>query len=224
MGFARFVWLLQRQALWFSRSDQLGDPWEVSLAGQQLEALLATAPVGTDFGNRGPADRVRNVIESWRRLAYINCWSGCEHESHALWRIYCGRDDGVAVQTTWRRLRDSLSDVEIHRVSYLEPGSSEEPPTLAQRATEKRPMFAYEQEVRLLLRQDRLSQYTLAGPLGFPRGIALNWSPDSTLETILVHPEADQAFFETVVATVEHYCPSLRASVRWSSMRERPPV
>src|SRR5260370_17843608 len=44
MSFSRFVWLLQKKQLWLSRADLLGDPWEISLAGNQLEHVIARHP------------------------------------------------------------------------------------------------------------------------------------------------------------------------------------
>ncbi len=45
MDFSKFVWLLQNKALWLARSDLLGDPWEISLSGMQLENVIKTAPI-----------------------------------------------------------------------------------------------------------------------------------------------------------------------------------
>jgi hypothetical protein len=121
------------------------------------------------------------------------------------------------------RLRGSIAGVDIHRVSYREPGSLKQEPTLTQLATEKRLMFAYEQEVRVLLKSQELGKYTLAGPFGSARGIAVDWNPDANLEAIFVHPDADGSFFDTVVTTVEHYAPTLKDKVQWSAMQKRPP-
>ncbi len=44
MGFSRFAWLLQRKQLWLSRADKLGDPWEIALAGEQLDHLVKRNP------------------------------------------------------------------------------------------------------------------------------------------------------------------------------------
>jgi hypothetical protein len=45
MSFSRFIWLLQKKQLWLSRADRLGDPWEISLAGNQLEHVISRHPI-----------------------------------------------------------------------------------------------------------------------------------------------------------------------------------
>jgi hypothetical protein len=37
LKFSRFVRLLQKKKLWLARADLLGDPWEITLMGDQLE-------------------------------------------------------------------------------------------------------------------------------------------------------------------------------------------
>lgn len=54
MRFSRFLWLLQRKQLWLARADLLGDPWEIALAGDQLQHVIdrhARSPTGLDMAN-----------------------------------------------------------------------------------------------------------------------------------------------------------------------------
>jgi hypothetical protein len=119
MSFGRFVWLLQKKALWLSRADLLGDPWEISLAGDQLAFVIErhppsilNDPTAVPESAKGRSER---IIRQWRRHSFVNCWSNSEHESHALWRIYCPSSEGVAIQTTITRLRDSVGHLQLHR-------------------------------------------------------------------------------------------------------------
>jgi hypothetical protein len=80
-------------------------------------------------------------------------------------------------------------------------------------------MFAYEQEVRIVQVREEQPADSNNGPLG----LAINWDPEKHLESIRVHPEADNSFMETVTATVEHYAPSLKGSIAWSDMNALPP-
>ena len=50
------------------------------------------------------------------------------------------------------------------------------------------------------------------------------WDPKKILERVAIHPEADHSFMDTVVAAVAHYAPSLKDRVRWSAMKEAPPL
>ncbi len=218
MSYARFVWLLQTKKLWLSRADCLGDPWELSLAGEQLAHVISTAPI-SPVGEppREPTmQRSERIVKAWRKKTYVSCWSAQAHESHALWRIYCPTSEGVAIQTTLAKLHFSVGDLPAFRVTYLTPGSSKRTPTLADLATTKRPMFAYEHEVRILHLVDDDAPT-------FPVGFGLPWDCEQHVETICVHPEADQSFMDTIIATVATHAPSLKDKVVWSAMNARPP-
>ena len=153
MNFARFVWLLQRKQLWMSRIDLLGDPWELALAGAQLGHAIRMNPITLvgESAREDAMERAERIIKDWRRRTFVSCWSASDHESHALWRIYCRSAEGVALQTTMGRLRQSVNGLPVHHVTYCEPGSKgQTTPTLTQLATEKRLMFSYEHEVRVV--------------------------------------------------------------------------
>jgi hypothetical protein len=105
-------------------------------------------------------------------------------------------------------------------VIYEIPGSQRKTPTLIDLVSKKRPMFAYEQEVRVVKIIEE-GNWELLRPetLGLP----LDWDPETNLELIQVHPEADHAFMQTVMAEVEHHAPALKSRIEWSAMKLRPP-
>jgi hypothetical protein len=116
-----------------------------------------------------------------------------QHESHALWRIYCRSNEGVAIQTTLARLQESVRDLPVYRVTYQTPGLNRVTPTLCDLVTKKRPMFGYEQEVRVVFHTETKGA---AETIGY----SIDWDPEKNLESIRVHPEADQSFMDTVTA------------------------
>jgi hypothetical protein len=222
LKFSRFVWLLQNKQLWLSRADLLGDPWEVSLAGDQLRHVIKYAPItpvsSSNVKRETAMERAKRIIPLWRQELFVNCWSNSDHESHALWRVYCGSPEGVAVQTTLAKLQASVGQIPVLKVSYEIPGSRKQTPTRIDLVTKKRPMFAYEQEVRIVLSTENEADADPKVP-----GKALDWNPEDNVESIRVHPEADAAFMETVKAVVRDYAPALKDSVAWSDMNANPP-
>jgi hypothetical protein len=220
MSFARFVWLLQRKQLWLARADLLGDPWEITLAGDQLAQVISRHPITPlplpKVMPESAIERSERIIKLWRRRTFISCWSASEHESHALWRIYCRSSEGVAIQTTLSRLGQSVGGLPVYKVIYETPGINRRTPTLCDLVTKKRPMFAYEHEVRVVLHveTDDASE-TL--------GHSIKWDPEKNLESIRVHPEADESFMETVTAVVGQHAKSLKTIVTWSAMNAKPP-
>jgi hypothetical protein len=220
MSFARFLWLLQKKQLWLARADLLGDPWEITLAGDQLAHVISRHPIeplgGQHVIRETAMQRSERIIKLWRRQTFVNCWSASDHESHALWRIYCRSVEGIALQSTLTKLKTSVGNLPVYRVTYQVPGSIKQTPSLSDLVAKKRPMFAYEQEVRVVL---FVESDDGAETLG--QGVA--WDPEKIVESVRVHPEADDSFMETVKATVEHYAPALRGRVARSAMNERPP-
>jgi len=221
MRFSRFVWMLQRKQLWLSRADVLGDPWEVSLAGEQLAHLISHAPILPlplpEVMPETAMQRAQRIIPTWRRETFINCWSASSHESHALWRIYCGASEGVAIQSRFARLQASVGSKPLLKVTYETPGTSKRTPDCLDLATKKRPMFEYEREVRVVDWQSGVHREPEIV------GYGLEWDPEKNLGSIRVHPEANESFIQTVVAVVDHYAPALNNRVARSDMSERPP-
>jgi hypothetical protein len=77
-------------------------------------------------------------------------------------------------------------------------------------------MFAYEHEVRVVHSVDRKDDVEI---VGYP----LEWDPEQNLESIRVHPEADNSFMETVTSAVERFAPALKGCIAWSNMNAPPP-
>ncbi len=222
MGFSRFVWLLQKKQLWLSRADLLGDPWEISLAGDQLAHVISRHPLTDILSPEVPESamqRSARIIRLWRWHTFVNCWSVSNHESHALWRIYCPPREGVAIQTTLAKLRASVGDLRVLPVTYEIPGCNRRTPIREDLVTKKRLMFAYEQEVRIVHFAD-INDVEDIQPKTL--GHSLEWELGA-VESIRVHPEADHSFMETVRTTVENYAPALRDRVEWSAMNAPPP-
>ena len=193
------------------------EPCRRSTAARHLARSDNYAPLAESEAGNGNGAGER-IIPLWRKQLFVNCWSNADHESHALWRVYCGSPEGIAIQTTLPKLQASVGQIPVLKVSYEIPGKRKQTPTRLDLVTKKRPMFAYEQEVRIVLSTENEAD---ADPE--VTGKALDWNPEDNVESIRVHPEADAAFMETVKAVVRDYAPALKDSVAWSDMNTAPP-
>lgn len=223
MSFSRFAWFLQRRRLWMSRVDKLDDEWELALAGEQLKHVYQTAPI-VPLGEPRPKetieDRARRITDLWRRETFVNCWCASDHESHALWRIYCGSSEGVAIQTTLAALKREFQNIPLYDVRYEPPGKKKSTPVKLDLATIKRPMFSYEHEVRFIAEPNYGNPNLNKGEFGFEFSL----EPENFIENIVIHPQADESFIQTVMFLVDDYAKSLKNKVTWSAMREKPPL
>lgn len=114
MPLARLVWLLSKKQLWFSRADLLDD---------KHEAILYGAPLNAGLTERIDPARWDEWVAALKRLQtqlYVSCWHLAEHESLAMWRLYCGSRDGVAIVTSYQALQQSLAPLPIGLVTYGE--------------------------------------------------------------------------------------------------------
>ena len=197
MSLSRFLWMLQNKMLWLARADTLNDPWEIALAGDQLDFVIMRRPI-RPLGSTKPEepifDRARRIIKHWRETTYVSCWSSAEHKSYALWRLFCGRGEGVAISTPVRVLQKALGNVKLYVVTYCEPGSEIGTPTAISLATKKRVMFDYEREVRAIATGDTDDPKLIKGETGFKYPI----KPEQIIRSIAVHPEAGPELMETV--------------------------
>jgi hypothetical protein len=222
VGFSRFMWMLQRKQLWLSRADKLEDPWELALSEREVEYLVRRHPI-SPVGEppQEPAlVRTKRIMEVWRKTTYINCWCALDYESHALWRVFCGPKEGVAIQTTWGRLSALAQNLRLVEVDYTGYQSKIRTPQIEQVSIRKRQMFDYEHEVRIIAHDDTSNPNLIKGEFGFQ----LPFVPQNLIEAIWVHPEADESFNEVVVTAVDTYAPEVRARVGWSEMKELPPL
>jgi hypothetical protein len=97
---------LHRRALWFSRVDLLGDPFEGS-----------TPPIHVRRRNESKTenpDEIRRAYYTTRRWITVNCWYMGEHESDALWRIYAPNGEGVAIRAKQQNLVATLKSSKCH--------------------------------------------------------------------------------------------------------------
>jgi hypothetical protein len=218
MGFSKFVWMLQNQALWLSRSDLMGDPWEVSLAGKQLQLVKDRHPPMNlnNLQAETSSERSKRIINYWRKNTFVNCWNMSKHESNALWQIYCKTSEGIVIQSSYEKLNIVKNDYSLKPVEYIEPGSNAVTPSHSDLVTKKRPAFRYEEEVRIF-HLDEDNEHKSA------KGIRLQLDICSFIKSIKVHPEADEVFFNIVKSIVEQYLPDFKGDVGWSDMKIPPP-
>ncbi|VVN76631.1 hypothetical protein PS833_00778 [Pseudomonas fluorescens] len=136
MDFTKFVALLESRNLFFSRADLLGDPFEGSISVKAHELRKAEARrIGREFQGidtavvtlAGFGDRLWDSLDAdtymqrWTsEWMSISCWHMNEVESAAMWQLYASSGNGVAIQSTYQRLREALpDDVYIGEVKYI---------------------------------------------------------------------------------------------------------
>ena len=164
MDFTKFVSLLDRSALFFTRADKLGDLFEGTLSGKNKDVFLTNI-------ERLPLNKeMQLILRDWspeegflgwmktlkylRQFTLISCWHMSSHESAAMWRLYSRETDGVAIKTDFSSFKQSLisnEDIYIGRINYVDYEHHVIPTdNLFFSYLHKRQDFNHEQEVRAI--------------------------------------------------------------------------
>jgi hypothetical protein len=184
LDFTKYVSMLDQHAVFFTRADQLADPFE------------GAYPRGSRV-----LESDREQDGSLRRSVLLHCWHANEHESVAMWRIYLKSEEGVAIQTTTDRLQKAFGPMHdqafIGAVRYLDyqrdclPEAHELGPFFC-----KRKAFEYEREVRVVLR---------ASEPCAERGRYVAADLTRLIERVVISPSAE-SWFEKLVRSVTRRC------------------
>ncbi len=126
MDFTQFVSLIDRQALFFTRTNCLDDKFEGTLSKHVFDPLVEEQATEEQ---RQQLQKVREQssigAKFFREWTFVNCWHMNEYESAAMWKLHLKSDEGVAIQSTYRRLADSFkkddpTEIWIGTVNYID--------------------------------------------------------------------------------------------------------
>jgi hypothetical protein len=200
--FTKFVSLLDRRSLFFSRADQLGDPFEGSYPKLNVKRRRE-AYCGTNLGTQDWSD----LLQSMRGDTLVNCWCMGEHESDAMWKLYTRNEEGVTIQSTFRLLCEAFAETkqEVYAgtVAYVDYESDFIPednafyPYLC-----KRKNFEHEKELRVIY-QDLMSPDVVQYGLYIPVSIS------TLIERVHVAPFATDWFTDLVSSVARKYSADL---------------
>lgn len=202
-----------------TRLDKLTDQHEGSLTAQTVEAI--DTYLKANGQENGWTEQNAAFYERSRSNTFICCWHLNEYESEAMWRLYCGTDGGVAVQTTYSNLVESISteyDTYVGLVRYVDYATTTfESGNAFWPVMHKRAAFSHEQEVRLV-RYWGDPPY----PDTSPNELHHPWDIERLTSQIWVDPYQQKYFYDAVRAILERFMPSLLPKLCWSSMKTPP--
>ena len=161
MDFAKLISMLDRGELFFVRIDKVDDPYEGTVPEFNLRERMPTSraqyPDITEERHQKAFDDIDNHVAELIRhgKVLINCWHMNEFESAAMWDLYA--KSGIAIKTTFKRLKDSLDKgtpelIKFGLVGYTDFKSewmAED--NLYHRFFLKRKSFEHEKELRAVL-------------------------------------------------------------------------
>lgn len=146
VDFTKSVSLLDSRALFFSRADMLGDPYEGSLSfyNKAVWPLLYSETMSKAINSA-------TSHNFWmRQWTFINCWHMNEVESAAMWQLYSKSHEAVAIQSTYEDLHRLVPEqTYIGIVKYIDYKTQWMPEGNAfYPYVHKRKSFEHERELR----------------------------------------------------------------------------
>lgn len=220
MDFTKFVSLLDKEALFFARADKIGDPFEGSHSRANL-SLRAQVYKDDDDLTLEDVSRIYKLI---REFTAVNCWHLNRFESTAMWKLYLKSNEGIAIRSTFERLRDSLKDekhdIFIGKVKYVNFEEERIPDDPLQSFFYKRKSFKHEAELRAVIQElpeDRLSE---EAERPFIHGVYIPIDLDLLIRKICLAPTSPKWLHELVESVMKKY--GLNKELCQSSLDEKP--
>lgn len=214
MDFTELVNILERKELFFVRIDRVTDPYEGRLPDfnriERMPTYRAQHPERTEEQHQKSFDdddnRADELIRQGKVL--INCWHMNEFESAAMWELYAQRNSGIAIKTTFKRLKDSLEKpttdpIKFGLAEYNEGWVPED--NLYHRFLWKRKSFEHERELRGILQLDREGEDAYDRNQITESGKYVTVDVDTLISNIYVAPKSPSWVGELVRAVAVRY-------------------
>jgi hypothetical protein len=233
MDLSKFIWMIQRDALFFCRSDSLGDPFEghyTKVIADQEEEYIKTLQANNQFAAIPAAvhavEMARevfrvNTLELPKQLKqkyFVSCWHMNEEESPAMWKLYTSQNESICIRSKYKTLANLLPEesllgcveyINYHRDSF-------DTTEMWSYIIHKRKSFEHEREIRAAIYRGE------ACPFGAVdgKGLVVPINVAELIEEIFVSPTAQSPLSEVVTGLAEKY--GLSARVLESRVNEEP--
>ena len=182
MDLSKFIWMIQRDALFFCRSDQLRDPFEghytKAIADQQedhINTLQSNAQFAAIPAAVHAADMAREVyrrtIELPKQLKqkyFVSCWHMNEEESPAMWRLYTSQNESICIRSKYQTFARHLPEQSLLGcVQYIDyRRDSFDTKEMWSYIVHKRKSFEHGREIRAVIYRDEACPFEPVGEKG----------------------------------------------------------
>ena len=222
LDIAKYLSLLEKRSLFFTRADLLGDPFEGSLPSTQGQINLTEVmkqQYSTSFGlSPDQIASMNSVHDGIRKSMYVCSFHMNDYESAALWSIYSKASQGVAIQSTFSRLIDCFKDysrnpIHIGMMNYIDYNTEIIPvfENTFLPIVHKRKSFEHEKELRAVISYPKEFYHEISKdpPVGKyvndQNGLYVNVDLNVLIERIYVAPTTEEWVKELLVSVTQKY-------------------
>lgn len=212
----KFLSFLHTASLHFARGDHFEDPYEGMLTDRIAKSIKSSSE---DTFRMYHQHHINNRFDT-----YINCWHINEHESAAMWKLYGQRAAGIAIQSTFNSLVESISEAQepVH-VGVVQYGDEhlrgDKMPNGLSFWMTKRRSFMHESELRALIWRPRnnavgtmikkggrwkVVDYPVATP-DTPSGVSLEVKVERLVHQLVLSPDTPDWMADVIGGVVSKY-------------------
>jgi tmRNA-binding protein len=223
VDFTKFISYLEKNALFFVRSDQLSDKYEGSFTEADAKLWEDKLKPETKLSQI-------EIYDMFRKFVNISSWHINDNESAAMWEICLQSNEGVAIKSTFKRLKDSFiphkeDEILIGKVKYIDYTRDSIPKgNIFNPFLYKRKAFEHERELRAVImkfapQEETVEKHILyVNPKWF--GIHVKTDLDVLINKIVVSPNVPDWFIDLVTSIVKKY--ELNKKVEQSELSKEP--
>jgi len=212
LDLAKFIDLISTETLFVSPATWFDDLLEGTLPEQIRESYLNDPVVIEHLGS----DPIEEREEANRIKTNISCWTKNPKDNMALWKIYGGSTQSVAITTTFDKLVQStllwsdISGVIFKDVIYIDH-EGDLPDGVYSLSHEtfglKNEAYSFENEIRMIVTRHNLQK---------PSPLRLKVDLNYLIESIIIAPEASEWFYDLVKSVSNKY--GINAPVQHSEL------
>lgn len=197
MSLPKFLDILQKNALFFSRADLLGDPFEGSMPEKNV--IRRDGSISPSLSGVASLSR-KSIVNK----LMVNCWHANERESAAMWKLYAEDKNIVCIQSTYSTLSNELpSWVHLGAVDYIDYKTDvmKEQGNIFDPISYKRKSFEHEKEIRAVVWEQEnfpgLPEHHIRNNAN-EYGINVPINIENLIHKIYVSPDSPDWFYEVV--------------------------
>jgi len=153
--------------------------------------------------------QLAHVHRNDRLWTFLNCWTASSGESVAMWRLYVGDGNGLAIESSYERLVGALGgdeSVYVGMVNYANwrteiiPEGNAFMPYLYKRAG-----FKYEQELRAVVQRMPVTDKGIDYSLPSVPGLSIPADVNSLIARVRLSPFAEHWYQQVVESVIDKY-------------------
>lgn len=233
ISLTKFISMLAKSSLFFSRISKLEDPYEGTYPKRTNDEVFIEMTDLLNQGQFGPAVtentikegiEKRNLFDSkLREITCVNCWHKFERENYLLWKSYSGTDDGIMILSRYEKLyfqleqkveKFTISRIDYHNYENVYLGNYN-----TNIAFINKPHFySDEEEIRAIHEVSHIKWEHNWSEEECANGVYFNVDLDQLIDEIRIAPFAPKWYFDLVCSLNKQY--DLNKLVRYSELKK----